>query len=217
MRTALKFNRYCEHQLFNIYLLKKEKFAVHFASTFFQELNVTNVLESTLLSILKPCFIYWETLIDTKWEFGEQECLWGYWIWDSPEFSVFLCFVQTECFQVFYLYWTHPDSRNVPRHVGGIPRAYLEEQCPSDMWFQQDGARTHFQREVKDFLSSRFLEKCVSGCGLLLGHFVRLALLQLGSFVVHQGCCVRATIGRHVVGNCSDGKRCCGYSYPRLA
>jgi hypothetical protein len=39
----------------------------------------------------------------------------------------------------------------------------LEEQCPEDKLFQQDGAPTHFYSEVKDFLNRKFPEKYIGG------------------------------------------------------
>jgi hypothetical protein len=35
----------------------------------------------------------------------------------------------------------------------------LEEEGPNDMLFQQDGAPSHFHKEVTDFLNRKFPEK----------------------------------------------------------
>jgi hypothetical protein len=92
----------------------------------------------------------------------------------------------------------------------------LEEEGPDDTLFQQDGAPPHFHKEVTDFFNRKFPEKWIAKGGLSLGHHVRLTLLSIffwGGGRVHQGCCVRATIGYHFAGTCWEETRWSGFCY----
>jgi hypothetical protein len=41
----------------------------------------------------------------------------------------------------------------------------LEEECPDDMLFQQDGAPPHLHKEVTEFLNRKFPEKWIGRGG----------------------------------------------------
>jgi hypothetical protein len=94
----------------------------------------------------------------------------------------------------------------------------LEEQHPDDILLQQDGAPTHFHREVKDFSNRKFPEKYIGGRWPITWppcapDFTRPEFFFWWYIKI---CCVRATIGYHLAGNCWKDKRCSGYSFSRL-
>lgn len=49
-------------------------------------------------------------------------------------------------------------------HVGILEKflmLILEEQCPNNMLFQQDGVPSHLHKEVMVFLNHKFLERYI--------------------------------------------------------
>jgi hypothetical protein len=82
----------------------------------------------------------------------------------------------------------------------------LEEEGPDGMLFQQGGAPPHFHNEVTDFLNRKFPEKWIDRGRPIIWPPRSPDLTALDFFFllgVHQGCCVRATIGYHFAGTCS--------------
>jgi hypothetical protein len=86
----------------------------------------------------------------------------------------------------------------VGRTVTGILEIdRLEEQRLDNILLQRDGAPPDFRRDVTGFLSRKLPEKLIGrGQGLFLGTVFALSdFPQFIRLAVHQGCCVRATVG----------------------